>query len=146
MQVLSMPNWYTIKTPTAAAVQAAADGSVVAATEVLIYKEIGDNWWSEDPITAARFRADVAAIQAPEITVRILSAGGSVPDGLGIYNALKNHPAKIITINDGLADSPESVNSDPYGSWFFKLKPSDASELDKLLDAAAYKATADSDA
>ena len=54
MQVLSMPNWYTIKTPTAAAVQAAADGAVVAATEVLIYKEIGDDWWSSDPIAAAR--------------------------------------------------------------------------------------------
>jgi ATP-dependent protease ClpP protease subunit len=95
MQVLSMPNWYTIKTPTAAAVQAAADGAVVAATEVLIYKEIGEDWWSSDPITAARFREDITAIQTPEITVRILSAGGSVPDGLGIYNALKNHPAKI---------------------------------------------------
>lgn len=69
-------------------------GDVVAATEVLIYKEIGDNWWSEDPITAERFREDLNAIQTPEITVRILSAGGSVADGLGIYNALKNHPAQ----------------------------------------------------
>lgn len=104
-----MPNWYTIKKPAAAAVQAAAEGAVVAATEVLIYKEIGENWWSEDPITAARFRADLAALQVPEITVRILSAGGSVPDGLGIYNALKNHPAKIITVNDGLAASVASA-------------------------------------
>lgn len=109
MQVLLMPNWYTIKTPTAAAVQAAADGAVVAATEVLIYKEIGDDWWSSDPITAARFREDITAIQTPEITVRILSAGGSVPDGLGIYNALKNHPAKVTTINDGLAASVASA-------------------------------------
>lgn len=104
-----MPNWYTIKKPAAAAVQAAAEGAIVAATEVLIYKEIGEDWWSEDPITAARFRADLAALQVPEITVRILSAGGSVPDGLGIYNALKNHPAKITTVNDGLAASVASA-------------------------------------
>ena len=53
---------------------------------------------------------------------------------------------EVIAINEALADSPESVNSDPYGSWFFKLKPSDASELDKLLDAGAYQAAADADA
>ena len=53
---------------------------------------------------------------------------------------------EVIAINEALADSPESVNSDPYGSWFFKLKPSDTSELDKLLDAAAYQAAADADA
>ena len=104
-----MSNWYTIKKPAAAAVQAAAEGAVVAATEILIYKEIGDNWWSDDPITAARFREDLAALQVPKITVRILSAGGSVADGLGIYNALKNHPAEITTINDGLAASVASA-------------------------------------
>ena len=32
------------------------------------------------------------------------------------------------------------LNSDPYGSWIFKLKPSDKAELDKLLDAAGYQA------
>ena len=41
--------------------------------------------------------------------------------------------------NDGLADAPETVNSDAYGDgWMFKVKLSDASELDGLLDADAY--------
>ncbi|MFL6533437.1 MAG: glycine cleavage system protein H, partial [Pseudomonas sp.] len=43
-------------------------------------------------------------------------------------------------INEELSGSPELLNSDPYGAWIFKLKPSDKAELDKLLDAAGYKA------
>jgi glycine cleavage system H protein len=41
--------------------------------------------------------------------------------------------------NEALEDSPELVNSDPYGNWIIKVKLSDKSELDSLLDAAAYK-------
>ncbi len=97
--------WYSIRRPTAQA----SGNAVAAAPEILIYKDIGENWWSDDPITAASFRQDLNAIQASEITVRILSMGGSVADGLGIYNALKQHPAKITTINDGVAASVASM-------------------------------------
>lgn len=47
---------------------------------------------------------------------------------------------EVIAVNDELGGSPELLNSDPYGAWIFKLKPTDKAELDKLLDAAAYKA------
>ncbi|KAE9643926.1 glycine cleavage system protein GcvH [Pseudomonas sp. PB106] len=47
---------------------------------------------------------------------------------------------EVIAVNEELGGSPELLNSDPYGAWIFKLKPSDKAELDKLLDAAAYKA------
>lgn len=48
---------------------------------------------------------------------------------------------KIVAVNDGLADTPETVNSDPYGAaWIVKLELSDPAELDELLDAAAYEA------
>jgi glycine cleavage system H protein len=47
---------------------------------------------------------------------------------------------KIIEINKALGDSPESINSDPYGNgWMMKVEISDASELNDLLDAAAYQ-------
>lgn len=101
--------WYTIKTTLASAAAAAAGGASAAAPEILIYQDIGDSWWSEDPITAANFRAELQAIQASAITVRILSVGGSVPDGLAIYNALRDHPATITTINDGMAASIASL-------------------------------------
>ncbi len=45
----------------------------------------------------------------------------------------------VTAVNTALADSPEAINKDPYGSgWMFKLRPSTPAELDKLLDAAAY--------
>ena len=47
---------------------------------------------------------------------------------------------EVIAVNEELADSPEQLNEEPYGAWIFKLKPSDKAELDKLLDAAGYKA------
>ncbi|HIE56952.1 MAG TPA: glycine cleavage system protein GcvH [Anaerolineales bacterium] len=46
---------------------------------------------------------------------------------------------EVIAINEDLADSPELINSDAYGdAWMFKIKISDPSEIDELLDAAAY--------
>ncbi|MCB0509899.1 MAG: glycine cleavage system protein GcvH [Bacteroidetes bacterium] len=48
---------------------------------------------------------------------------------------------EILELNEKLEDVPELVNSDPYGEgWLVKVKISDASELDNLMDAAAYKA------
>ena len=47
----------------------------------------------------------------------------------------------VIEGNDALGDDPALVNSDPEGNgWFFKLMLSDKSELDSLMDEAAYKA------
>jgi glycine cleavage system H protein len=45
---------------------------------------------------------------------------------------------EIVGANEALDADPDNVNTDPYGAWLFKLKPSDASALDALLDAAAY--------
>ncbi len=48
---------------------------------------------------------------------------------------------KVTALNEALEDSPELINSDPFGEgWLFELEMADASELDKLLDAAAYTA------
>lgn len=47
----------------------------------------------------------------------------------------------ITELNPALANSPESVNNDPYGAgWMIKMKVSDPGEVDTLLDAAAYEA------
>ena len=51
---------------------------------------------------------------------------------------------EIIAVNTALEDSPELVNSDPYGDgWLFKMKVSDPASLDDLLDADAYAAEAE---
>jgi glycine cleavage system H protein len=47
---------------------------------------------------------------------------------------------KVVELNEALLDTPETVNSDPYGeSWMIKVELSDPSELDGLMDADAYK-------
>lgn len=47
---------------------------------------------------------------------------------------------EILEVNPALEENPELVNKDPYGEgWIVKIKPTDASEADDLLDAAAYK-------
>lgn len=47
---------------------------------------------------------------------------------------------EVIAVNEELSGSPELLNSEPYGAWIFKLKPSNPADLEKLLDAAGYKA------
>ena len=47
---------------------------------------------------------------------------------------------EILEFNENLESNPELVNSDPYGEgWMIKVKISDASQIDSLLDAAAYE-------
>jgi glycine cleavage system H protein len=51
----------------------------------------------------------------------------------------------VVEVNESLTDSPETVNQDPYGAgWIFTLELSDPSQVDALLDAAAYKALVES--
>ncbi|MBP1703678.1 MAG: gcvH [Chloroflexi bacterium] len=48
---------------------------------------------------------------------------------------------KIVAVNEGLAETPETVNSDPFGAaWMVKIELADSAELDGLLDAAGYEA------
>ena len=47
---------------------------------------------------------------------------------------------EVTAVNEDLIDTPEAVNSAPYDSWLVKIKLSDTSELDGMMDVAAYKA------
>ena len=48
----------------------------------------------------------------------------------------------VVAVNDAVPDAPESVNQDAYAAWLFKMKPANAADVDALLDAAAYAASA----
>ena len=49
---------------------------------------------------------------------------------------------EVLELNEELDAAPELVNNDPYGKgWIIKISVKDASELDKLMDAAAYEAS-----
>ncbi len=77
---------------------------------MMIYAQIGKNWYSDDGIEAADF--DKALKEIPKdknILVRINSPGGNVSDGLAIYNMLKARGEKVTTRVDGVAASIASV-------------------------------------
>jgi len=85
---------------------------------------------------------DIVFVELPE-----LETVADVKDEIAVVESVKAASdvyapisGEVIAINDTLIESPETVNTDPYGEgWFFKLKPSDLSELDELLDADSYQ-------
>ena len=48
----------------------------------------------------------------------------------------------VVAVNNAVPVAPESVNQDAYAAWLFKMKPANAADVDALLDAAAYAASA----
>ena len=46
----------------------------------------------------------------------------------------------VVEVNEELEDAPEKINEDAYANWIIKVEMSDPSELDELMDAAAYQA------
>jgi ATP-dependent Clp endopeptidase proteolytic subunit ClpP len=77
--------------------------------EIWIYEQIGEDWWTGEGVTAKKFQKELTAIKAPQIDLHINSPGGSVFDGVTIYNLLKQHAATVTTYIDGLAASIASV-------------------------------------
>ena len=98
-------SWYAIRRKTALA--SAAQG-VAAAAEIYIYGDIGESWW-EETVSAADFVRQLNELDVDAIAVRINSIGGSVPDGLAIFNAMRRHKATITTEVDGMAFSIASL-------------------------------------
>lgn len=86
---------------------------------------------------------DIVFVEVPDAG-RELKAGGeaavveSVKAASEVYTPVSG---TIAEGNAGLADTPETVNTDPQGEgWFFKIKIADAGELEGLMDQAAYDA------
>lgn len=85
--------------------------AAIAQDELTIemYGDIGESFWG-DGITAAQVSAALnAAPNARAITVRLNSPGGDAFEGVAIYNILKNHPAPVTVVIDGLAASAASI-------------------------------------
>ncbi|MBP0973714.1 MAG: Clp protease ClpP, partial [Oscillospiraceae bacterium] len=81
------------------------------ALELYIYDTVeSDGWWYDSDTSAKHFRDELAKHpNAKEITVYINSLGGSVMEGIAIYNQLKRHPAHKTVRIDGFACSIASV-------------------------------------
>ena len=71
-------------------------------------------------------------------TVTMGEALGDVESVKAVSDIVCPVTGVVAEVNDDLADAPENLNSDPYGSWIIKVKDVEATE--ELLDAAAYEA------
>lgn len=90
-------SWYEIK----------AAGKDTA--EILIYGDIGSNWFDDESITAKSLVGELDGITADYLDVRVNSYGGVVADGIAIFNALRRHKAAVTTHIDGVAYSIASL-------------------------------------
>ena len=113
-------------------IRRAHDGSVIIGITDHAQQALGDMVFVDLPEAGGRVEsgADLAVVE-------------SVKAASDVYAPISG---EIQESNAALADSPELINSDPYGEgWFVRLQPSDDAELDSLLSAADYAAMADED-
>lgn len=93
-----MRKWFQVK----------AQADLKASAEIFIYGDIGESWY-EETTSAADFVRQLNDLKNEAIDIRINSVGGSVPDGLAIYNAIQRHPSTITIHIDGMAMSIASL-------------------------------------
>lgn len=87
---------------------------------------------------------DVVFVELPEIGRKVeageaVAVVESVKAASEIYSPVSG---EIVAVSDTIGDAPETINQDAYVAWLFQVKAENPAELDGLLDAAAYKASA----
>ncbi len=97
---------------------------------------------------AQELLGDMVFVELPEVGDNVdagedCAVAESVKAASDIYAPISG---EVIAINEELEDSPENVNSDPYGDgWMFRIKASDVEELENLLNAEGYANSIDED-
>ena len=92
---------------------------------------------------AAEQLGDIVFVELPELgrTVAQFSAVGVIESVKAVSDLFAPVGGDIVEANAELANSPELLNSDPYGTgWMLRIRLADAGQVDALLDAAAYEA------
>ena len=96
----------------------------------------GITWFAQDQL------GEVVFFDPPEVGAHI-AAGESyaeVESVKAVSDVVAPLSGEIVAVNEALFDSPEKVNDDPYGDgWLVRVKLSDPSQVDGLMDAAAYQ-------
>jgi glycine cleavage system H protein len=96
----------------------------------------GITWYAQDALGEVVFfdPPEVGASVTKDVSYTEVESVKAVSD---VFAPLSG---EIVEVNAGLADSPEKVNQDPYGEgWMVKIRLSDASEVDQLMDVNAYR-------
>jgi glycine cleavage system H protein len=96
----------------------------------------GVTWYAQDALGEVVFY-DPPAVGS---TVAKDGAYAEVESVNAVSDVFAPLSGEIVEVNEALTDSPEKINDDPYGEgWLVKVKLSDLSEIDQLLDVAAYR-------
>jgi glycine cleavage system H protein len=86
---------------------------------------------------------DLVYVELPEVGDEVTAGAplGEVESVKAVSDVNSPVSGEVTEVNEALVDAPETVNKDCYGDgWLIKVKMSDPSELDALLDSAAYQA------
>jgi glycine cleavage system H protein len=98
---------------------------------------LGITWYAQDAL------GEVVFCEPPGVgtTVTKDEPYAEVESVKAVSEVIAPLSGEIIEINEALEDGPEAINDDPYGSgWIVKIRLTDPSEVEELLDAAAYAA------
>ena len=85
---------------------------------------------------------EVVYFEPPEVGKSVAKDSGytEIESVKAVSDVIAPLSGEIVEVNESLGDSPERINSDPYGEgWLVKVRLSDASEVDELLDRQAYE-------
>jgi glycine cleavage system H protein len=96
----------------------------------------GITWYAQDQL------GEVVFFDPPEVggTVRRGDPYAEVESVKAVSDVIAPLSGEIVEVNAALADGPEAINDDPYdGGWMVRVRLSDPSEVDSLLDADTYK-------
>ena len=96
----------------------------------------GITWYAQDAL------GEVVFFDPPEVGSEVSKdqAYAEVESVKAVSDVYAPLSGEIVAVNEELAESPERLNEDPYGEgWLVRVRLSDPSEVDQLLDAAAYR-------
>ncbi|HEY1597651.1 MAG TPA: glycine cleavage system protein GcvH [Thermoleophilaceae bacterium] len=96
----------------------------------------GVTWYAQDQL------GEVVFFDPPEVGAQISanSAYAEVESVKAVSDVFAPMSGEVTEVNEALKDTPERINDDPYGEgWMVKVKLSDPSEADSLMDVNAYK-------
>ncbi|HEY6780030.1 MAG TPA: glycine cleavage system protein GcvH [Thermoleophilaceae bacterium] len=96
----------------------------------------GITWYAQDAL------GEVVFFDPPEVGVQVTKdqTYAEVESVKAVSDVFAPLSGEIVEVNAELADEPERINHDPYdGGWMVKVKLSDPSEVDQLLDVGAYR-------
>jgi glycine cleavage system H protein len=97
---------------------------------------IGITWYAQDAL------GEIVHFEPPEqgSSVAKDESYGEVESVKAVSDLVSPLSGEVTDVNQAVADEPEKINEDPYGEgWLIKVRLSDPSEVDGLLDVAAYK-------